>query len=126
MSALALRRGLAYPLTRGQARRFLPVEPESSFLQRVVEYARLQRFQLIYHTHNSQHSAAGFPDLVLVRPEDGRVVFIECKADDAPKRLPLAQEAWKDGLERCPGVDYFCWRARDWPEVQRVLRWRTK
>lgn len=49
---------------------------------------------LDYHTHRSQHSPAGFPDLVLVRRE--RLVFSELKRegkDPTPKQVE-----WLDGL----------------------------
>jgi hypothetical protein len=76
-----------------------------------------------YHTHDSRHSASGFPDLVLVRVP--RVVFAELKADDAPRRLPLAQASWIAALERCPGCETYIWRPRDWPKVVDILSRRT-
>lgn len=103
-------RGLSFPFSR---------ELEPHFQQRVINLLRLCGFQLIYHTHDSRRSQAGFPDIVAVG--HGRCLFIELKTDDAPKRLPLEQEAWKDGLEECRGVEYYCWRPRDWAVIERVL-----
>ena len=39
---------------------------ERELLAAVIDLARLRRW-LCYHTHDSRHSAAGFPDLLLVR-----------------------------------------------------------
>jgi len=117
-------RGLSYPRTRVQARRIIPVEREVHFLARTLEVLRTLGFQLVYHTHDSRHSASGFPDIVAVG--FGRCLFIELKADDAPRRLPLAQEAWKVGLEDCPGVEWYCWHPRDWPEILRTLARRRR
>jgi hypothetical protein len=47
---------------------------------------------LLYHTFDSQHSAAGFPDLVMARGR--RLVAAELKTE----------------------------RPSDWPEIERVLR----
>ena len=117
-------RGLGFPHTRQMAVRVLEPERESHFLGRVVQLARAYGFQseLIYHTHRSDHSQAGFPDLVLVRPP--RVIFAELKTERAPRLLPLAQEVWKDALERCPGVEYYLWRPRDFPSIERILKRR--
>lgn len=39
-----------------------------------------------YHTHRSQHSPAGFPDLALVHPRAGRLIFAELKRERRGKR----------------------------------------
>ena len=118
-------RDLYQPLpARPQARRWLPVEPERAFQRRVVKAARLFGWQLIYWTYDSRRSPEGYPDLTLCRPP--RLVFAELKADDAPKRLPLQQEAWGDALQRCTGVEWYCWRPRDWPQVEKILSRRER
>jgi len=117
-------RGLSYPRTRGQARRVVPVEREASFQARLLNLLPLFGFLLVYHTHDSRHSASGFPDIVAVG--HGRCLFIELKADDAPRRLPLHQEAWKYGLEECAGVEYYLWRPRDFTEIQKILSRRRR
>lgn len=49
-----------------------------------------------YHTHRSQHSPAGFPDLVLVRR--GRLVFAELKRQADRYQPTPAQAAWLEDL----------------------------
>lgn len=90
---------------------------EKQFLQQVRDLARLFGW-LEYHTWNSLHSTAGFPDLVLVRPP--RVIFAELKAERG--RLTLAQQAWLDALRQCEGVEVYLWRPADLEQIVRVLR----
>jgi len=97
----------------------LPPESEESFLHRVLEFARLMGWSLRYHTFDSRKSAPGFPDLVLVRAP--RVIFAECKTDGAPKELPFAQRLWMHELLRCPGVEFYVFRPRNWLEIERIL-----
>jgi len=62
-----------------------------------------------------QADGAGFPDLVLARE---RVVFVELKAEKGT--LNDNQLAWQDAL-RAAGVEYHCFKPRDWPEIERTL-----
>lgn len=77
-----------------------------------------------YHTHDSRHSAAGFFDLVAVRPP--RVVFVELKSETG--KLTEAQMAWYDDLELvfryCKPGEVYVWRPRHWLDgtVERLLR----
>lgn len=73
---------------------------------------------LVYHTHDSRRSAAGFPDLVLLR--GGRLMFVELKA--AKGKLSDDQKTWLAALEGVAGVAVYCWRAADWPEVVAALQ----
>jgi hypothetical protein len=54
---------------------------------------------LAYHTHRSDRSPAGFPDLTLVHPGAGRLVFAELKRQKRSNPTP-AQVGWLDALER--------------------------
>jgi hypothetical protein len=71
--------------------------PESEVQDQIIEAARRAGFDLIYHTWNSQHSAAGFPDLVMLH-RSGRMVIVECKREG--KHPTKAQEDWLLGFER--------------------------
>lgn len=81
----------------------------------VTDYARLSGW-LVYHTHDSRRSAAGFPDLVLVRA--GVLIFAELKT--AKGRLSFQQEEWLEVLRETHAC-VFLWRPADWPEIERVL-----
>lgn len=89
---------------------------EKQFQQQVIDLARLSGF-LIYHTFDSRHSAAGFPDLVLVRPPV--IIFAELKS--ANGSLRPEQHAWLEALEKCPSVEARLWRPADWPEIEQTL-----
>lgn len=89
---------------------------EKPFQEQVLELARLSGWRC-YHTHDSRRSAAGFPDLVMVRPPV--VLFAELKAEDG--RLRPGQRGWLGVLERCPGVVVRLWRPSDWPEIEETL-----
>jgi VRR-NUC domain len=71
-----------------------------------------------YHTWISKHSAAGFPDEVLVR--GGRLIFAELKRDKG--KLSVEQEAWLEDLRGVPGVDVYVWRPSQMDEIAQVLR----
>lgn len=74
-----------------------------------------------YHTHRSQHSPAGFPDLTLVRA--GRLVFAELKTERG--KTTGDQDAWLEDLglvadytdpapdDLAPAVAVYLWRPSD-------------
>jgi hypothetical protein len=88
---------------------------EKEFLAQVVALARLTGW-LAYHTHDSQHSAAGFPDLVLVKGRS--VLFIELKVGTNP--LTPEQARWLEALATA-GQNARVWRVEDWPEIEDAL-----
>lgn len=63
----------------------------------------------------------GFPDLVLVRPADGRLIFMELKRDSG--KLTQDQEAWMGDLSQTK-AEVYVMRPRDWFDgsIERVLR----
>jgi hypothetical protein len=71
-----------------------------------------------YHTWLSKHSAAGFPDEVLLRGE--RLVCAELKSERG--RLSTEQEAWLEELRAVPGVEVYLWRPADMDAIAEVLR----
>jgi len=98
---------------------FLDAAPkltEASFLAQVRKAAKVLGWAT-YHTHNSQKSEAGFPDLVLTRRP--RVIFAELKADRG--KLTDAQRAWLDELRAC-GQEAYVWRPKHWSAVEKLLR----
>ena len=62
----------------------------------------------------------GWPDLLLIRPKDGRRLAVELKRDKAPDPT-VEQWACLDALAQC-GIPAFVWRPRDWPEIEETLR----
>ena len=96
---------------------------EKEFMAQVVQYARLCGWAA-YHTHDSRHSAKGFPDLVLARAGrpggGGRVVMAELKVG---RNEPTEeQQAWLDVLGAVPGVEVYLWRPTNFDDIQEVLR----
>lgn len=71
-----------------------------------------------YHTHDSQRSEPGFPDLVLVRPP--AVVFAELKSTHG--RLTRPQQTWLDALSQCQDVEACLWRPSDWERIVKRLQ----
>lgn len=66
---------------------------EKQLQQHVLDLARLLGWRA-YHTFDSRHSAAGFPDLVLIKPP--RLLFVELKSDKG--KLSSAQVEWINDL----------------------------
>lgn len=115
---------------------------ERELQEAVFELAARLRW-LGYHTFDSRHSQAGFPDVVLVRPP--RLLFAELK--DAKNKPTVAQEQWLDQLgsideqiewlwgiaefegaadasDTRPAVEAYLWRPVCWTsgEIERILR----
>ncbi|RJO60353.1 MAG: VRR-NUC domain-containing protein [Dehalococcoidia bacterium] len=92
-------------------------QSEESFQDRyVIPLAKMFGW-CYYHTHNSRHSAEGFPDLVLVRPP--RIIFAELKAKG--KKPTRAQEAWLELLGSVPGVEVYDWTPDDADRIVTIL-----
>ncbi len=81
-------------------------------LDTVLEACRVMGL-LVYHTHDSRHSEAGFPDLVIVGP--GGCLFRELKGDGG--KVSPAQQKWVDALVAA-GQDAGFW----WPDDLRSGR----
>lgn len=90
---------------------------ERDFMAQVREYAELNGW-LVYHTHDSRRSDAGFPDLVIVRDYD--LYFVELKTNKG--RVKPAQEMWLSALRRAFYCSERVWRPQDWDEIERTLR----
>jgi len=67
----------------------------------------------------------GFPDLVLVRAKDARLIFAELKRDRDARTSP-EQNTWLDDLravERtASSISVVVWRPRDYDAMERALR----
>ncbi len=93
----------------------LPRLTEKQFLEQVKSYAKLCGW-LVYHTHDSRRSSAGFPDLVLLRGL--RLVVAELKSEDGVVRPD--QRTWIAAFMGA-NVSTFVWRPSDWEQIERVL-----
>lgn len=81
---------------------------ERALQDHVIDAATKLGF-LVYHTWNSQHSAAGFPDLVMVR--GSRQIVAELKRQD--KSPSFQQILWLRAFEAA-GSEAYLWRPSDW------------
>lgn len=93
-----------------------PRQTEAGFQRAVVLYASLMGWAC-WHTHDSRHSPAGWPDLVMARPP--RLVFAELKS--ARGKLTDDQRECHAALRAC-GQECHVWRPKDWPSIERILR----
>lgn len=89
---------------------------EKEFQAAVIALATMNGW-LHYHTWDSRKSAAGFPDLVLVKPGRG-VIFAELKSATGVESL--SQTAWRLALE-CAEANAVLWRPSDWPRIVEAL-----
>jgi hypothetical protein len=97
---------------------------EADFQTAVLAFGRgLPRPWLMYHTHRSDRSEAGFPDLVALRGP--RMVVAELKALDRrtgkPKKVTPAQERWLRAFRAMRGPEVFVWTPLDWEEIKTTL-----
>jgi hypothetical protein len=88
---------------------------EKQFQSQVVELAKTLRWS-VYHTFDSRHSTAGYPDLTLVRE---RIIFAELKVGRG--KLSPAQIEWRDLLVNA-GASWCLWRPADWDAIVHTLR----
>lgn len=103
----------------------LPEQSEAQFQEAVVEYLKLNGW-LVYHTHDSRHSAEGFPDITAVR--DRELVFAELKKRGG--RPTEAQQRWLRRLAEVGHLEHamnvepvraYLWTPDDWPEIEAVM-----
>jgi len=94
---------------------------EAELQQAVVTLGRLLGFKLIYHTHDSRHSAEGFPDLVMVSARHKRVLFVELKSETG--QLSEHQTIWFAELLAAE-AEVYVWRPKDWRDgtIEHILK----
>ena len=90
---------------------------EAELQASVLDMSQLRGW-LSYHVYDSRRSAAGFPDLVLVRGD--RLVFAELKRERG--RVTTEQRHWLDALGEVTRVDARLWRPSDWRAIEEALR----
>ena len=88
---------------------------EKQWQQTVIDLARRLGYEFIYHTWNSRHSPAGFPDLVILKD---RMIVAELKREDG--HLTPEQYFWLLAfIEVTPHV--FLWKPSDFDSVVEIL-----
>ena len=91
---------------------------EKQFQRQVIDLAKLLHYK-VYFTWNSFHSPTGFPDLVLTRPSDGRLIFAELKASGGT--LTDAQREWLDAL-RVTKAEAYLWFPSNFDDIVETLK----
>lgn len=97
---------------------------EKVWLAQVRQMASLYGWRT-YHTHRSDHSEPGFPDLVLVRANPRSdwgsydLIFAELKTERG--KLTGPQHGWLEDLRRVPGIRAEVWRPSDRETVRALL-----
>lgn len=99
----------------------LPPISEAAFQRQVIQLAKLLGWRT-YHTLDSRGSSAGFPDLVLARERDGRVIFAELKSDAGRVRKEQSEWLAALGAVKSEAVGVYLWRPADLDEIAGVLR----
>jgi hypothetical protein len=76
---------------------------------------------------HSRRIGPGFPDLVLVHPKRGRLIFAELKAEKG--KVKPHQQEWLDALDNARSKDkpghthtVAVWRPSDLDDIERILR----
>ena len=100
-----------------------PDEPEARFQSRVIALAKRAGW-LVYFTHRSTHSPAGYPDLCMVKPASatsrGRLIYAELKVGRG--KLSTDQMVWLEALRHSvPGVECYCFYPKDWETIVTLL-----
>ena len=90
---------------------------EATFQAAVVRYAKFHGWE-VYHTHDSRHSAAGFPDLVGNHPSKG---MFAAELKKTGGQATSAQTRWLVAF-KAAGTPSYLWWPKDLAEIEEVLR----
>lgn len=93
---------------------------EADFQSHCVLVASQLGWDLAYHTHDSRRSNVGFPDLVLARTRDKRVLYLELKA--MGKEPESEQLQWAEVLTACGQEHHFLWPNDRRGKLEEILR----
>ena len=93
---------------------------ENEFQKQVIEVAKYLGWK-VFHDYDSRRNESGFPDLVLIHPKRGRLLFRELKKADG--RVRPEQKDWLLWLSNA-GEDAGVWRPSDMDSgrIQRELQ----
>ena len=91
--------------------------PEQDLQNKIIKLAKVYGYEQIYHTWRSDHSPAGFPDLILLREK--RMVVAEIKSEKGI--LSPEQYFWLCAFRKIT-KDVYLWKPSDWQELTEVLK----
>jgi hypothetical protein len=87
-------------------------------LQNAIIDAARHLGYLVFHPQISLRSTPGFPDLTIVHPRTGTLIFAELKGTG--RKPTAAQDVWLRALAGT-AAEVFLWRPQDWPDG--VMPW---
>lgn len=92
---------------------------EREFTGRIITMAQSRGF-LVHHCSDSRKCTGtpGFPDLVIINPMTGRMIFVELKMDGV---LDSGQKRWRWAL-LAGFQEWYCWRPADWEDQTIAVR----
>ncbi len=105
-------------------------ESETSFQQRVIKLlqdngflvcefrkARIKKGGVDVYRTPFGANGVGMVDCIAVKPP--RVLFIELKSNTG--QASSEQVRWLLLLGKCSGIETYCWKPEDWPEIQKII-----
>jgi hypothetical protein len=103
----------------------MPEMREAELKAAVLKIAKREHW-LVHHNTNSwaarsSQQGGGYPDLTLARAgmTRGRLLLVELKREGG--KLEPLQEAWREALEKCPGIEYYVWYPSDLWAAEAIL-----
>lgn len=94
------------------------------FTRTVIEAMEWQGWR-VYHTTDSRldtiygETGRGFPDIMAVRPRDGRILVAELKSETGT--LSTEQLIWLGVYMQRSGVEVYTWKPHDIDEIHRII-----
>jgi hypothetical protein len=113
---VTLRPGVALTVTERDFQRTV-IELAHLFGWKVAHFRTAMNARGVYMTPVGA-DGAGWPDLVLIHPARGRILYRELKAERG--RLDPRQTTWGEWLTAA-GCDWTVWRPSDMPEITYTL-----
>ena len=95
----------------------LPALTETQFREQIRDLCKVFGWKF-HFTWLAIHSPKGFPDLVLRKIDQKRIVFAELKSEKGV--VTPSQQEWYNDLKAC-GQETYIWRPSQLSEITRIL-----